>query len=200
MRDYIFIYHQPEKNLIVLSGVELKDLMRYFVVGGGFLWLDHKLDHFYNDPRSGFDYTNVCQSWECCLEAIASWGDFSLVDFRGSNLPILAKKDISELLYFKHSGEPFDKIAFRSLANKFLITGHDDGWKLKIYYHHWADILSLLEDIMLLDNESVREVALTSEGGAFWIDASGLIVEALTDDIDLILNRRLINKNAKSQG
>lgn len=190
MRDYLYIWHDSDQRFVVTSGIELKDLAGSTDAAGGLLLLAHGYSDASFDYSSRFDYVPR-NELELLKEVDAySWGDVCWTDYAGEAFPELTPQEIAELLYFRHTGKLFGRTTFPNLKNKFLFSGHDDGWFLKIYYDSWADVAELLAPLPFLQNLAIQERVLDGRSGSFWIDRSGITEEDPTSDIDSILNRR----------
>jgi hypothetical protein len=190
MRNYLYIWHDPNRQFVVTSGPQFKDLAPYSSAAGGLLLLAHSYAEATHDQRSGFDYVPVSQIERARQDDVYSWGDICWVDYAGPSFPTLTKSEVAELLYFKHTGEPFQNIGFQSLRNRFLAVGHDDGWFLKLYYESWSDMAALLGQLKFFRSLDSRATLLRSGAGAFWIDRAGIAEEEATFDIDSLLNRK----------
>lgn len=191
MRDYLYFWHDSEQRFLVASGIELKDLVDPTNVAGGLLLLAHGYSAASFDCSSRFEYVPR-NELALLKEADAySWGDVCWTDYAGDSFPDLIPQEIAELLYFRHTGKPFGRVGFPNLRNKFLFSGHDDGWLLKIFYDSWGDVAELLAHLPLLQNLAIRERVLGGSTGSFWIDQTGITEEDPTLDIDSILNRRI---------
>ena len=198
MRDYLYLWHDPKRHLLIASGIELKDLAPRASASGGFLLLTHDYADAIYDPTSKFDYVAASDIPALITEDVYSWGDICWADYAGDSFPALTKRDVAELLYFEHTGELLDgRIALPSLGNRFLARGHDDGWFLSLYYDSWSSMVDLLEQLELLRSVEGRTKVLSGRSGAFWIDDAGVVEEEGTLDIDTLLNRRCQKREAQ---
>ena len=198
MRDYLYLWHNPKRRMLVASGIELKDLAPLASSGGGLLLLRHGYTDATHDPSSRFDHVAASDIKALIDENVYSWGDFCWADYTGDSFPALTKQEVAELLYFGHTGELLEeRIGLPSLGNRFLARGHDDGWFLNLYYDSWSDMIHLLDQLELLKGVNGRSALLSGEHGAFWIDHSGLVEEEATFDIDSLLNRRYQKSKAQ---
>ncbi|UTC76015.1 hypothetical protein E4O03_04720 [Treponema sp. OMZ 792] len=187
MREYVYIWNNPNKNYIIASGIEFKDIAN---IDKNYLLLSHESEIAEYDLNTRFDYIRSNKIDGLLKEDIYSFGNFSWVPYTGETFPILSKKTVAELLYFNHITEPFDKIIFEELLNEYLAFAHDDGWFLKMYYDNFQFINKILEKI----NKKFSCYINTSEFQkglyAYWIDKNGIETEIISDDIDKILNKR----------
>ena len=198
MRDYLYLWHDPTRHLLIASGIELKDLAPPASASGGFLLLTHDYADAIYDPTSKFEYVAASDIQSLINEDVYSWGDICWADYAGDSFPALTKRDVAELLYFEHTGELLDgRIALPGLGNRFLARGHDDGWFLSLYYDSWPTMIDLLDQLELLGSAEGRNKFLSGRSGAFWLDASGLVEEEATLDIDSLLNRRCQKREAQ---
>jgi len=191
MRDYLYFWHDSEHRYIVASGIELKDLAVCAGDDGGLLLLAHGYTEASFDFSSRFDYVQKDKLFLLKEVDAYTWGDICWIDYAGDSFPSLTPQDIAELLYFRHTGIPLGRISIPNLRNKFLFSGHDDGWFLKIFYESWVDVARLLVHLPLLQNIAVQDRVLDGRTGSFWIDLTGITEEDATSDIDSILNKRI---------
>jgi hypothetical protein len=194
VRDYLYLWHDPKKRCVVTSGIELKDIAARIGPESGLLLLTHKYEDALYDS-SGFEFVPPSHLAQLQEADVDSWGDVRWVDYAHPcythpDIPRITKKELAELLYFNHTGKPYKGVAMPSLKNRFLAAGHDDGWRLQIYYHQWSDIVWLLGSFPWFAAPDIRARTLNGKAGAFWINASGIEVEEATFDIDSIMNRR----------
>lgn len=189
MREYVYIWNNPNKNYIIVSGIEFKDIVS-IDKNKNYLLLSHESETAEYDLNTRFDYIRSNKIDNLLKEDIYSFGNFSWVPYTGEVFPMLSKETIAELLYFNHITEPFGKILFDELLNEYLAFAHDDGWFLKMYYDNFQFINKILEKI----NKEFSCYINTSEFQkglyAYWIDKNGIETEIISDDIDKILNKR----------
>lgn len=198
MRDYLYLWHDSKAHFVVLSGVHLKDIAANMRANGGLLLLTHDYADAIHDPLSRFDYIPNSEIEKLTEQDAYSWGSICWVDYSHQSFPVISREDTAELLYFRHTGEPYNHVVIPSLQNHFLAIGHDDGWFLQIYYTSWEEVLKLLIQLPLLQNTDIREKVLCEATGAFWIDESGAIEAEPTFDIDSVLNRQRSQKSSTS--
>ena len=170
MRDYLYIWHDPRRKFVIASGIQFADLAPYSSAAGGLLLLAHGYGDAMNDQPSRFDYVPHAQVEQAKQDDVYSWGDICWVDYAGPTFPALTKREVAELLYFKHFGEPFKNVGFQSLRNRFLAVGHDDGWFLKVYYKSWSDMAALLGQLEFFRSLGSRATLLRRGAHAYWID------------------------------
>jgi len=58
MRDYIYIWNNPEEKFFVASGVLFSDFAEAMGDAGGYLLIEHYSDVAKHDMKSGFDYVS----------------------------------------------------------------------------------------------------------------------------------------------
>ncbi len=199
MRNYLYLWHDPEKRFLVTSGIEFKDIASRIGTDGGLLLLEHDYAEAVLDRSSRFEYIPSSQIEKLKNENIYKWGDIRWVDYSGDSFPMLSKQDMAELLYFRHTGEPFEHVRLPVLKNKFFACGHDDGWFLQLYYESWFDVIDLIDGLGFLRNIDIRTKVLSGDAGAFWIDDAGIKTEVATFDIDSILNRKRKKPTGQNQ-
>lgn len=187
MRDYLYIWNDPDQKFILASGIEFSDLSGAAAGDGGFLLLDHQSDVATYDPNSGFFFVPYSQSSSLAAEDIYSWGNFVWADFTQETPPNLLKQEVAELLYFSHKGEPLAGASIAGLGNRFLAYAHDDGWYLKLYYSIWSEAANLLKSLV----PSEVLAGLAAGEGAFWVRSGEAKAEKKTLDVDKILNANL---------
>lgn len=193
MRDYLYFWHEPKNQCVVTSGIEFKDVATHMGRSGGLLLLRHRCKAHSMDFAFGFDCAAGAELEQLCHEDIYSWGDIRWADYAHPNHPPdrMTKQDVAEVLYFGHCGEPFANIPIPSLNNRFLASGHDDGWYLKIYYSAWSNMAELLSQLKWNWSAEARARILAGVQCAVWIDTSGMTDEAATHDIDSVMSRCL---------
>ena len=191
MRNYLYIWHDPEQHLIVASGTEFTDLVDHISLSSGLILLSHGYDDANYDKSSRFDFIEKNDIRELQNADIYSWGDFCWVDYNSETFPFISKEEIAELLYFSHMAEPIKNIIYPSLKNKFLCYSHDDGWFLKLYYKNWNDINALVKSLNITCNKDELINSLLSQKHALWVQGGSIEEEEITFDIDSILNKKL---------
>ncbi len=191
MRDYLYIWSNPADQYLIASGVEFRDIATLFESNGGLVLLEHQTDEAATDANSSLDYLNTQCVSRLKQENIYSWGNFVFADFADQDFPKLPKQEVAELLYFQHTGDTFGGVALPCLRNRFLISIHDDGWYLKVYYTETSHALTLLQQLPLLAPHPAVIVSIVRGQSGYWV-ASGVVdPEPCTHDIDSVLNRRL---------
>ena len=191
MRDYLYIWNDPEEHFIVASGIEFSDLMDHMGSNGGLVLLEHGLDWFTKyleqDSNSELIYVPQTQIHELAKEDIYSWGNFSWADYACESIAGLSDQEIAELLFFARMKRPLDRIALPALGNKFLCYIHDDGWYMKLYYSSWDDVAMLMGAL----HPELDLTELHTGKSAYWVSGSSIDIEEKTFDIDSILERRI---------
>ena len=190
MREYLYIWNNPEERFIVASGLEFKYLAPLLCVGGLIL-LEHKSEVARYDNKSLFEYVPKAGFRDLANEDMYSWGNFSWVDYSADTVPAITPEDVAEILYFGHAAKPLREIHIQSIGNQFLAYAHDDGWFLQLYYVEWESvwrILSKLYPVLLSGNVAVP---LQEGSSALWMNNGLVVQEVKTFDVDSVLNRRL---------
>lgn len=191
MRDYLYIWHDRERQFLVASGLEFKDFQRELSTTGGVVLIDHLSDVSSLDAASGFHFAPSASLSNLVAENIYSWGNFTWADYADELFPSLSKDEIAELLYFAHKAEPLRSNALPHLRNNFLGYAHDDGWYLKLYYSDWANVTELLSTAIPTSLGRLNMDDLQQGAHAFWLRNGKVDEEEMTHDVDLVLNRRL---------
>ena len=186
MRDYLYIWNDPEQRFVVASGVQFSDLARS-LPGSGFLLLDHQSDVAVYDPTSAFSFVPSDQVLNLASEDIYSWGNFVWADFWSDSLPKIQPEQVAELLYFSHKAEPLRETSVPGLSNQFLAYAHDDGWYLKLHYSEWRSISEVLKEIV----PAAVLTGLATGGRGFWVRGGKVKEVGMTFDVDKVLNNEL---------
>lgn len=190
MRDYLYVWHDPEQQFLVASGIEFKDFLPSLTPQGGVVLIDHQSDAAAYDTNSSFNFVQASNLALLAAEDIYSWGNFVWADYASSELPPIPDDEVSELLFFAHKAKPLHKIALPSLGNNFLSYVHDDGWYLRLYYTNWDHAQRLIAGAA--SNLGALDVSELKQGThGFWIRGGKVVTEEKTDDVDRVLNRRL---------
>jgi hypothetical protein len=189
MRDYLYIWHDPERRFLVASGIEFKDFLPSLKSQGGIVLLDHQSDMAAYDPNTSFDFVQASELSELIAEDIYSWGNFTWTDYATPTPPSISDQEVAELLFFTHKIRPLREVSIPSLGNHFLGYQHDDGWYLRLYYTCWNHIEKLLATIIpsALGRLDTSELELGDHG--FWLQAGETHHEEKTHDINKLLNR-----------
>ncbi len=191
MRNYLYIWHEPEKQLIVASGIEFKDFQPIFCRRGGIVLIEHKSKLAEHDLESGFDFVTNAGLSALMNENIYSWGNFVWIDYKVPTFPKLTDIEVSEILFFAHKAKPFKSVNIHSLDNQFMAYVHDDGWYLQLYYTSWLEIETLINTIIPSHIGKLNTAELKKGNHGYWLQNGHVITEEKTYAIDLILNRRL---------
>lgn len=191
MRDYLYVWHDPERQAIIASGIELKDMLHCLSGQGGLVLLDHQSDIAEHDRESGFYYVERAGFNDLETENIYSWGNCIWSDFAPSALPKITEMDIAELLFFAHKGRPLREVSIGSLGNRFLAYAHDDGWYLRLYYSNWKFVEELIARSVPASLGFLSAAAVKSGVCGFWLSGGTVSQEEKTENIDLVLNRNL---------
>lgn len=196
MRDYLYIWNDPNERLLVASGIEFRDLLPMFT-RGGLVLLKHDFDDAEHDDDSGFDFVAAPRVSELASQNIYSWGDFRFADYPSDVFPRIPPEHVAELLYFAHAGRPLRRPLVESVGNRFLCSIHDDGWSFHAHYTNWQDI----EHCLLLAGSMISRDLVASvknaATGALWVREGRPEPEERTFDIDSILNRRAWKRRSR---
>lgn len=197
MRDYLYIWHNPEKRYLVASGLEFKDFLPCLKSQGGIVLFEHdsataELDYWGNRERpTNFEFVRASDLPELAAEDIYSWGDFQWADYAPPTLPSLSDQEIAEFLFLAHMVRPLREDSIPTgLGNQFFYSAHDDGWYLRLFYTHWNHIEKLLSTAIPATLGKLDLLELKRGHHGFWLEAGETHQEEKTDDIDKLLNRR----------
>jgi hypothetical protein len=173
MRDYLYLWHEPEKKRLIASGIEFRDVVPELLTAGGIVLLRHNFTEATFDARSHFEFVPSNGVTRIAADDIYGYGDFCWADFgRGVALAALNDEAIAELTFFAHIGRPLRDVMIPGLANRFLLWTHDDGWYAHVFYNDWRSVEGLLRRLLrrlvraeetLLTLDSLRRSAI-----AFW--------------------------------
>ncbi len=150
IRDLMYLYYDKDKSSIRTYGIEFKEFIlsldarpdNILVLSGDYWGTD--FDHNTRCNYSSFeDINNFIE------ENVYHYGDFVWIDFEElSNLDDLMPEEIAELYYVGMKKDTITGSYFEKLGNKFIYTGHDDGWYNNIYYNNIDDFNSVLTNII----------------------------------------------------
>lgn len=191
MRDYLYVWHDPDQQFIVASGIEFKDFVHSLGFRGGVLLIDHQYDYASYDTNTCFHFVQDSDIEGLAAEDIYSWGNFVWADYASPTFPSISDDEIAELLYFAHRAKPLHGVALPSLNNQFLGYEHDDGWYLRLYYTRWDCVEKLLARIVpaSLGQLDLSELRRGTDG--FWLQDGIVNTEEKTHDVDTIINRHV---------
>lgn len=191
MRDYLYVWHDPELQFVVASGIEFRDVVPYLKSQGGTVLIDHQSEIATCDAAaSAFGFVHASDLAKLAAEDIYSWGNFVWADYAFPTFPLISDAETAELLFFAHKAKPL-RVTIPCLRNHFLGYAHDDGWYLKLYYSRWEHVESLLGMMVpaTLGNLDLLELKQGTHGA--WLCDGEATPEERTHDIDKVLNRRL---------
>jgi hypothetical protein len=191
MRNYLYLWHDPEKQFIVASGLELKDFRQCFSGQGGLFLIQHKSELAAHDSESGLDFVNNKELAVLMNEDIYSWGRYVWVDFKTATLPKLTDAEVAAILFFAHKSKPLNSTYISGLNNQFMAYVHDDGWYLKLHYVNWLAIETLIKNAVFPITGKFNIADMKKGHHGFWLQNGQVIVEEKTHAIDQLLNRRL---------
>lgn len=189
MRNYLYIWHEPRINRVMMSGVHFADFLPSLQGVGGLLLLRHEFSDAHFDRATGFDSVQAEQIEELVQENLYNYGDFCWADYGpNSNYDRLSDEAIAELAFFRHIARPLRSVPVPGLGNRFLCYAHDDGWYASVYYSNWILIEELLQRLLpnlLSEQEAGRTIeSLAKTDVAFWISTNNIIECEKTNDID----------------
>jgi len=191
MRDYLYIWHDPDQQFLVASGIEFKDFQPSLNQQGGVLLVEHQSETAAFDVASGFSVAASARLLELVNEDIYSWGNFVWADYGTTNFSPITDVEVAELLFFARKARPLHGISLPNLHNDFLGYAHDDGWYLKLYYSSWEKIEQLLSTATPSAIGMLDLAELKQGRHGFWIRGGEMHNEEKTHDIDSVLNKRL---------
>jgi hypothetical protein len=87
MRDYLYVWHDPEQRFLVASGIEFKDFLPCLKSQGGIVLLDHQSETATHDQNTSFDFVQASDLSELAAEDIYSWGNFVWADYASPTFP-----------------------------------------------------------------------------------------------------------------
>lgn len=191
MRDYLYVWHDPEQQFLVASGIEFRDFLPCLKSQGGIVLIDHQSEIATYDASTSFDFVQASDLSDLAAEDIYSWGNFVWADYASPTFPSISDTEIAELLFLAHKAKPLNGVSITCLGNQFLGYEHDDGWYLRLYYTRWEHIERLLAEVVpaTLGNLDVLELKQGTHG--FWLQGGETHREVKTHDVDTVLNRRL---------
>lgn len=196
MRDYLYLWHEPEKQHLVASGLEFRDVVPELATAGGVVLLRHDFSDAEFDEASRFDFVPSDGLAPLAADNIHGYGDFCWADFGpGATLTELTDEAIAELTFFAHMARPLRAVAIPGLGNRFLGWAHDDGWYASIYFRDWQAVEGLLYRLLrgLLREEQVLRTldSLGRGASAFWCRRDAVDECEQSSDIDALRRKHL---------
>lgn len=198
MRDYLYLWHEPDASRLVASGIEFGDVAGFFAGNdAGLVLLEHEFDGATVGP-GGFDFVDAGQLEELAQDNIYAYGDFIWLDFNrlesadSSSEP--GDEEIAQLAFFAHMRRPLASVVVPFFRNRFLAYSHDDGWRLSLYYANRTDLVGLLEPAITQSHPGTASQVLDflrAGCGAIWATADEIERERGTTNINEVLHRRL---------
>ena len=189
MRSYLYLWNDAPGRCLVASGLELIDLVPTLRTGG-LLLLAHQSDVAVRDFRCHLDFVAGDDVAALAAEDVDDWGDLVWADFAAPEPPALPPPSVAELLYFRHMASPLHDVSIPGLGNRFLASGHDGGWSLRLHYRDWRDVEAALSPLLTPLTWAAIAPGLGDGTGAFWIQGERVTAEERTHDIDAVLRRR----------
>lgn len=196
MRDYLYVWHEPQARRVVASGVEFRDVVPGLLNTGGIVLLRHQFDEASFEPRNRLEFVPAENLTRLAADDVYGYGDFCWADFgRGVSLADLEDSAVAALTFFAHAARPLGDVPVPGLSNRLLCHAHDDGWYTRFFYTRWDAIGSLLEELLarLLDEPQVmatRDVLQRGEA-AFWCRKGSVVECERMEDIDTLLHKHL---------
>ena len=143
-RTKVYINANLDKNEIIFSGIEFREVIQYLHPPLNNLLL-MKGDYIGDDCKHNFEMIEGAESIkQLAKDNIYGYGDFCFVDFNQvSDVENLTDLDISELLFLSHMYRPIKTAFFERLNNRFAYLAHDDGWYCKIYCNNFKEFLPI---------------------------------------------------------
>ncbi|PRC90596.1 hypothetical protein [Solimicrobium silvestre] len=197
MKDYLYLWNDPDRQFLVASGIEFKDFLKSLDNLGGIALIEHQSEISEFDPNSRFEFVSSSNIPKLINENIYSWGNFVWADYADSTIPIISDKEIAELLFFAHKVVPLTTSKIASLNNKYLAYIHDDGWYLQLHYSNWEHIKNLIESLKITNIGAINLSDLKQGKYALWLQGGVIHHEEMTHDVDIVLNRRLFVNGKK---
>ena len=127
MRDYLYIWHKPEQQFVVASGIEFKDFLPLLREHEGVVLIEQKSETAGYDANSSLNFVQASNLSELAAEDIYSWGNFVWADYAGSVFPSISDEEVAELLFFAHKAKPLHRIVIKSFITR--IQYPVDTWK-----------------------------------------------------------------------
>jgi hypothetical protein len=199
VRNYLYLWHQPESKRLISSGIEFRDFIPELTTISGLVLVRHQYDEALLDPASGFEYVQADDLPRLAADDVYGYGDFCWADIgRDVELAGLSDQAIAELAFFGHMLRPFREVEIPGLDNRFLYYGHDDGWYARIFYHEWEPLGSILRRLLpdvLPEEQALRTLEMVRRGkDAFWCCQGSVIECAQTENIDALQHQYLSDR------
>ena len=187
---YIYVWNDVDSQSMIVSGVKFKDLVFLLSAKKGIVLI--RRNNNYEETNK--EYVIACIALTDVAnmsdEECYSWGDFCWADCSSSLNQGVSDSVSKELLFFADNKIPEKSTNIPMLGNEFLVTAHDDGWYMRIFYTEWNAVIKLLDGkIDALSNEQVSIFKAGVVG--FWIQNNSVYEEEKTFDVDSVINRRL---------
>jgi hypothetical protein len=191
MRDYLYLWHEPQEKRLIASGIEFRDFVPSLQTVGGVVLLRHQFDEPSFDAASGLEFVRAASLARLADDDVYGYGDFCWVDFeREASLADLDDPAVAALTFFAHAARPLGDVQVPGLGNRFLFHGHDDGWSARIYYSRWDAIDPIVDSVLqrVVDGPTVVtiRVALQRGSAAFWCRGGSAVECERTEDMDMI--------------
>lgn len=191
MRDYLYVWHQPETKRLLLSGVVFADLLPELQGVGGLLLVRHQFDNARRDRHTQSDFVSSDQFPDLVADNIYGYGDFCWADYGAAvELEKLTDRSIAEIAFFRQVLRPLRNVEVGGLQNRFLAYSHDDGWYLRLFYSDWRFVETLVGRMLakFLDKTTQFEATekLRKSQMAYWIRQGSIQECEQTEDVDSV--------------
>lgn len=139
-RTKLYINANLDKNEIIFSGIEFREVIQYLHPALNNLLL-LKGNYIGDDCKHNFELIEGKESIkQLAADNIYDYGDFCFVDFEQvADVEKLTDLDISELLFLSHMRRPMKRTFFERINNRFAYLAHDDGWYCKLYCRNFNE-------------------------------------------------------------
>lgn len=199
MRDYLYLWHEPQKKRLVASGIEFRDFVPELASAGGVVMLRHNFTDADFDSGSRFEFVPAEGLPRLAADDIYGYGDFCWADFgRGVALAELTDEAIADLTFFAQKARPLRDVGVPGLANRFLCWAHDDGWYARIFYSDWRAVDGLLRRLLLglfREEQALRTLDSLSRGAiAVWCRRDAVYECEQTEDINALQTKHLTKR------
>jgi hypothetical protein len=202
VRDYLYLWHQPQANCLIASGIEFRDVVPELASAGGIVLLRHRSDAPSLGRGSRFACVPADQLEQFATADIYGYGDFCWADFgRESVLADLPGAAVAALTFFANAARPLGgSVLIPGLGNRFLYWGHDDGWYARIFYGDWSALSPLVDRLLrgVLDAARAAEIhgRIRRADAAFWCCAGTAAECEQTEDIDALQQKHLTSRRS----
>jgi hypothetical protein len=196
VRDYLYLWHDPQTKRLVVSGIEFRDFVSELQVTGGIILLRHQFGEALYDRASHFDFVPADGLTRLAADDIYAYGDFCWADFdRSTSMAKLSDAAIAELAFFAQMVRPLAGTEIPGLGNHFLCWAHDDGWFARIFYSRWNAVGLILRQLLpaiLGQTRAMKTLDLVRRGKeAVWCHKGTVTQCEPTEDIDALQQKHM---------